>query len=125
MRNAARLTALLLAIALAVAPAAGACCEADAAASGCPMQTTGELVEAPPCHGGDRLAADCCEIERAPAPVAAGSAEGPESAVPLAAVVARVVAVPAPVGDAARSSPPRAGALHDLGRYTLHSSFLL
>lgn len=121
----AQLTALVLAVALLAAPAARACCEAGAEAARCPMQDMGDSVEAPPCHGGDRLAEDCCEIERAPAPMPAGAFDGGQLAAPVDGVFELVVTAPAPVDAAARAAPPRAGWLHELGRYTLYASLLL
>ena len=126
MRRLSHLTALCVGMLLLAAPAAWACGELGGMASGCPM--SGEM-QAPMatsmCHDCGQMSKDCCEVRSAPEPVPALSFESAKMLAALEVTDLQIGALTAPV---ARPSPtPLADSfrLHDLGRYTLFSSFLL
>ena len=130
MRFIANIAVSVLAVLLLAAPAVWACCDAGTMASPCPMgsmqQDAGAAMSMTmPCHAGDRMSADCCDLEWAPTPVATRALEVAPPLVALDVRAPLLMAPPLPVDPTARSAPPRSSRLHDLGRYTLFSAFLL
>ncbi len=138
-----RLAALFVGALLLAAPAVGASCgDTGPMAPRCPMPETagmsamggaahaGHAVEAAapasetPCHDALPATQDCCEVRSAPEPIEALSFEGPQPLLALEAVDLRVAA-PLPPTAPQRTAPAIADRLHDPGRYTLYSSFLL
>lgn len=130
MTSLTRFTALCVGMLLLAVPAAFACGELSAMTSQCPMAEMAEMGEMPGstgtsiCHDGGQMTEDCCDMRSAPEPMQALSYE---SAKLLTALEVTDLQLVAPIAPAAppHSTPPDGFRLHDLGRYTLFSSFLL
>jgi hypothetical protein len=124
-----KLTALCVGVLLLAAPAAWACGEVGATAmSPCPM---GEMphrsgsMGTVTCHDDGPMSEGCCDVRSAPEPMQALTLGSTEL---LPALEVRDHQQGAPLGLAAlpqQCPPADALRLHDLGRYTLFSSFLL
>jgi hypothetical protein len=117
LRRSLSLALLALLLVLVAGPSAAAKCRMRGS---CPMMSA--AVQAPPCHGagasgGMSAPMDCCQPAAAPAPSSALPGLEPLPAAAVATLAAGVVAV-VPVVPAAYS---RAGKLHPLGLFTLHS----
>ena len=133
MRRLIRLTALALGVLLLAAPAAWACCELGATvtpkcqmASKCPpvAEMAGSM-ETSICHDDGQMAKNCCDARSTPEPTQALPFESAKLLVAFEVTDLRVVASLAPAALPLLSTPADAFRLHDLGRYTLFSSFLL
>lgn len=134
MRSLNRLTALCVGVLLLAAPAAFACGELGAMVmSQCPMadapmNATAEMshsADTSMCHKAGAMAKDCCDARPAPEPMQAMSFETAKLLAALEVTDPRMMAVAAPACLRPHSTPADALRLHDLGRYTLFSSFLL
>jgi hypothetical protein len=122
MRRLNRFTALALGLLLFAAPAAWACGQLTAMMACCP---DAEPVDMSMCHGTSQASIDCCTMESAPEPRQASElrtsnlitvleASDLESGTPTTSAASR-----------ADTAPAQSSLLHELGRYTLFSSFLL
>ena len=118
------LTALIVGVMLLAAPAAWTCGELGAMAPRCPMTEMAESMGTSPCHSSDRMSKDCCDMRSDPEPIGVLSIEGVKLLRTLHAIDPQVVE-PAPAALPSLSTHADAFRLHDLGRYTLFSSFLL
>ena len=131
MRRLNRFTALGVGVLLLAAPAAFACGELGAMASGCPMAEMAEMAEMTgsmgisKCHDSGPISEDCCDVRSAPEPTQALSFESLKLLTALEVTDLQVEALPALAGLPRQSMPADAFRLHELGRYTLFSSFLL
>ncbi len=139
-----RFVALFVGALLLAAPAVGASCgDTGPMAPRCPMPETagmpgpagaahaGHAVEAAapagatPCHGAAPVPQDCCDVRSAPEPIEALSFEGPRPIRALESVGSQVQAPLPPAAAPQRTASAIADRLHDPGRCTLYSSFLL
>ncbi len=75
------------------------------------------------CHDSDETSMDCCAVRSAPEPMPALALETSQLPEALEVTDLRVVTPPSALPP--HSAPADAFLLHDLGRYTLFSSFLL
>ena len=125
MRHLNRFTVLCVAVLLLAAPSAFACGELGAMlTSPCPMAEMSQSRGTSPCHDANQMAEDCCNIQSAPESMQALSFESVKLLVSLEVTDLQVVAPLAPAAMP-HATPADAFRLHDLGRYTLFSSFLL
>ncbi len=128
MRRLTRLTALCVGVLLLAAPAAWACGEfGGTVTSKCPMAEMSEMsgsMGTSICHGNGQMSKDCCDVRSAPEPTQALSFESAKFLTALEVTDLQVVA-PLAAALPLHSTPEDAFRLHDLGRYTLFSSFLL
>ena len=120
MRRLNRLTAVVAVALLSPAPAVWAHGESGGAMACCPAS---QPADSPICHGGQSASMDCCTVRSAP--VQAVSVQS-------AKLLAQPLALPADVAQTvsgtrsgAETVPAHSSRLHELGRYTLFSSFLL
>lgn len=128
MTSLTRFIALCVGMLLLAVPAAFACGELGAMSPDCPMAEMGEMpgqTGTSICHGSGQMSEDCCDIRSAPEPMQALSYESAKLLTALQVVDLPVVAPIAPAAMPLHSTPADAFRLHDLGRYTLFSSFLL
>ncbi len=77
------------------------------------------------CHGNGQMSKDCCDVRSAPEPTQALSFKSAKLLTALEVTDLLVVVPVAPTALPPHSTPADAFRLHDLGRYTLFSSFLL
>lgn len=77
------------------------------------------------CHDGSEMSDDCCEAQSAPEPMQALSLESAKLLAALEVTAFQIGESPSPADLSLYSTPVDAFRLHDLGRYTLYSSFLL
>lgn len=122
MRPTSRPIVLIAALLLLAAPAAWACGEVLSAMACCPLM---DAMPSGNCHGQGDLAMDCCATDSSSDPMAAPPADG---ARPSPAPVGLVSSAILPARAAAQpriAAPELSSRIHDLGRYTLFSSFLL
>lgn len=124
-----RSTALCVGVLLLAAPAAWACGEFGAMVmSPCPMAEMSKMsgsMGALTCHGNGPMSKRCCDVRPAPEPTQASTFESTER-LPAPEVTGHQQV--APLGAMAlplQYPPADALRLHELGRYTLFSSFLL
>jgi hypothetical protein len=114
---------------LLAAPAAWACGEFGATVtSKCPMAEMSEMsgsMGTSICHDNGQMSKDCCDVRSAPELTQALSFESAKLLTALEVTDLQVVAPIAPAALPPHSTPADASCLHDLGRYTLFSSFLL
>lgn len=130
MRRLNHLTAVCVGLLLLTTPAAFACEEFGAMMSSkCPMADSmaemSDSVEMSPCHGAGQVAEDCCDVRSAPEPTQALSSESVKVLTTLEATDLHLVAPLSPAAPSLRTTSADAFCLHELGRYTLYSSFLL
>lgn len=134
MRRSNRFTALCVGVLLLAAPAVFACGELGAmTTSNCSMsEAMGEMSESMSstmgtaiCHDSDQMSDDCCDVRSAPEPMEALSFESARLLTVLEATELRVAVSPAPAAVPLRAPSADAFRLHELGRYTLFSSFLI
>ncbi|MCH7665210.1 MAG: hypothetical protein IH936_04685 [Acidobacteria bacterium] len=137
MRRLNRFTVVCVGVLLLAAPAAFACGELGSmATSRCPMvDAMAEISESigsatgstgtSICHDSGQMSNDCCDARSAPEPMQARSFESVKLLVSLEATDLQVVAPLAPAALPHATPAADAFHLHDLGRYTLFSSFLL
>lgn len=124
MRRLSRFTALCIGVLLLAAPAAFACGDLGAMmTSQCPMAEVLRSPDTSMCHDSGQISNDCCDVRSAPEPMQALSFESAKLLTALEVTDLQVVALPAALPP--HSTPADAFRLHDLGRYTLFSSFLL
>ncbi|NNE47713.1 MAG: hypothetical protein HKN37_13750 [Rhodothermales bacterium] len=126
MKRLNRYIAFCAGVLLLAAPAAWACGQIGEMSAECDMpEMAGSMGGTAMCHDGGQMADDCCDVGPAPDTAQAISFQSLKLLTTLVAVDLQEVAPPAP----AALSPDLLSAdgfrLHDLGRYTLFSSFLL
>ncbi len=122
MRRLNRLTALVLGLLLFAAPAAWACGELAAAMACCPEA---EPVDMSMCHGASQASMDCCTMDSVPEPRQATELRTPILITVLEAADQELGAPKTSAASREDTAPARSSLLHELGRYTLFSSFLL
>ncbi len=131
MRRLNRFTALCVGVLLLAAPSAFACGELGAMMpSQCSMAEKIEMAETAEtctsmCHDGGQMSADCCDVRSAPEPIPALSVESVKLLTALEVTAVQIVALPASAVLLRQFAPAHAFRLHELGRYTLFSSFLI
>jgi hypothetical protein len=137
MRSLNRFTALGVGVLLLAAPAASACGDLGVMIPGCPMAEMAEMPEMSqmaemagstgrsPCHSAGEVGDDCCKVRSAPEPTQALSFASAKLLTVLEVTDLQVVAPLAPAAQPPHFTPADASRLHDLGRYTLFSAFLL
>lgn len=117
-----RLAALALGLLLFAAPAAWACGELAAAMACCPDS---EPVDTSTCHGTSQASMDCCTMDSAPEPRQATELRSPTLITVLEISDLESGTATTSAASRADTAPAQSSLLHELGRYTLFSSFLL
>lgn len=77
------------------------------------------------CHNASQMSAACCDVRSAPVPAPALSFESIKLLTALEFTGIQIVALPVSAEALRQSVPTDAFRLHELGRYTLFSSFLI
>jgi len=124
MKHLIRLTALCVGLLLLAAPVVWACGEFSAMTPQCPMTEMTDTMGTSMCHDAGQMS-DCCDVTSAPEPMQALSVESAKLLMALEVTDLQVAAALAPAALLLRSMSAEAFRQHDLGRYTLFSSFLL
>lgn len=122
MRRLNRLTALALGLLLVAAPATWACGELSGSMA-CHPDTRPVTMSG--CHGMSQASIDCCSFESATEPRQATGLRSPTLITVLEASDQELGHPRTSAASREDTAPARSSRLHELGRYTLFSSFLL